>query len=109
MRNLILSITCEFYYDDVTVTSFINIKYGDVAVEVVRSACSVLLFISCGQKDLPHSPYSPELAPSDYHLFEPMKKALGGQKFASVSECYQSFISGLDIQHRSLLTNGTNV
>jgi len=24
-----------FYYDDVTVTSFINIKYGDVAVEVV--------------------------------------------------------------------------
>ena len=33
--NLILSTSCEFYYDDVTVTSFINIKYGDVAVEVV--------------------------------------------------------------------------
>jgi len=32
---LILSTCCEFYYDDVTVTSFINIKYGDVAVEVV--------------------------------------------------------------------------
>ena len=31
--NLITS--CEFYYDDITVTSFINIKYGDVAVEVV--------------------------------------------------------------------------
>ena len=26
---------CEFYCDDVTVTSFINIKYGDAAVEVV--------------------------------------------------------------------------
>jgi len=24
-----------FYYDDVTVTSFINIKYGEVAAEVV--------------------------------------------------------------------------
>jgi [histone H3]-lysine36 N-dimethyltransferase SETMAR len=32
---------------------------------------------------LPHPPYSPDLAPSDYHLFGPMKKALGGQKFAS--------------------------
>jgi len=30
-----LSTSCEFYYDDVTVTSFINIKYNDVAVEVV--------------------------------------------------------------------------
>jgi len=26
---------CEFYYDDVTATSFINLKYSDVAVEVV--------------------------------------------------------------------------
>ena len=30
-----------------------------------------------------HPPYSPDLAPSDYHLFGPMKKMLGGQKFAS--------------------------
>jgi len=33
--NLILSTGCEFYYDDITVTSFINIKYGAVAVEVI--------------------------------------------------------------------------
>ena len=32
--NLILSITCKFCYNDVTVMSFINIKYGDVAIEV---------------------------------------------------------------------------
>jgi len=32
--NLILSSNCEFYYDDVTVTSFVNIKYGDVATEI---------------------------------------------------------------------------
>jgi len=30
-----LSISCEFYYDDVTVTSFINIKYANVTTEVV--------------------------------------------------------------------------
>jgi len=33
--NLILNTSSEFYYDDVTVTSFINIKYDDVAVEFV--------------------------------------------------------------------------
>jgi len=33
--NLILSTSCEFYYDHITVTSFINIKYDDVAVKVV--------------------------------------------------------------------------
>ena len=27
--NLILNNSCEFYYDDVTVTSFVNDKYGD--------------------------------------------------------------------------------
>ena len=40
----------------------------------------------CGQKDLPHPPYSLDLAPSDYRLFGPMKKLLGGQKFASDTE-----------------------
>jgi len=31
----IASVSCEFYYDYVTVTSFINIKYGYVATEIV--------------------------------------------------------------------------
>ena len=39
-----------------------------------------------GLEVLPHPPYSPDLAPSDYHLFGPMKKMLGGQKFASDTE-----------------------
>jgi len=33
--NFILSASCKFYYDDVTVTSFMNIKYGDIAAEIV--------------------------------------------------------------------------
>ena len=28
--NLILVTTCEFHYDEVTVTSFMDIKFGDV-------------------------------------------------------------------------------
>jgi hypothetical protein len=31
---------------------------------------------------LPHPPYSPDLAPSDYHLFGPLKEHLGGKSFA---------------------------
>ena len=30
---------------------------------------------------LPHPPYSPDLAPSDFHLFGPLKEALRGQRF----------------------------
>ena len=33
--NLIPSSSCEFYDDDVTMTSFINIKYGDVDSEIL--------------------------------------------------------------------------
>jgi len=35
VENLILSSICEFYYDYVTMTSFINIKYGDVQTEIL--------------------------------------------------------------------------
>jgi len=33
--NLIWSTSCEFYEDDVTMTSFMSIKYGDVRTEIV--------------------------------------------------------------------------
>jgi len=39
-----------------------------------------------GLEMLPHLPYSLDLAPTDYHLDGPMKKMLGGQKFALDTE-----------------------
>ena len=39
-----------------------------------------------GWEILQHPPYSPDLAPSDFHLFGPMKKHLGGRRFASDEE-----------------------
>ena len=30
---------------------------------------------------LPHPPYPPDLAPSDFHMFGPLKKAMRGKKF----------------------------
>ena len=35
---------------------------------------------------LEHPPYSPDLAPSDYHLFPKLKIFLGGQRFSSNEE-----------------------
>lgn len=35
---------------------------------------------------LPHPPYSPDIAPSDYHLFRSMQNALSRQKFRSDGE-----------------------
>lgn len=35
---------------------------------------------------VPHPPYSPDLAPSDYYLFPDLKKWLGGKRFESNGE-----------------------
>jgi transposase len=39
---------------------------------------------------LPHPPYSPDLAPSYYHMFGPLKEAMGGKKFRSDEEVHQA-------------------
>lgn len=39
-----------------------------------------------GWELLDHPPYSPDLAPSDYHLFGPLKNHLGGRRFACDAE-----------------------
>jgi histone-lysine N-methyltransferase SETMAR len=35
---------------------------------------------------LPHPPYSPDFAPSDFHVFGPLKEAMGGKSFRSEEE-----------------------
>lgn len=51
-----------------------------------------------GWKLLDHAPYSPDLAPSDFHLFPKLKQHLGGQRFNTdeeVKEAVSKFIDGL--------------
>jgi hypothetical protein len=48
---------------------------------------------------LDHPPYSPDLAPSDFHLFGPLKQHLGGRRFATdgeVQEAIMSWLQALD-------------
>ena len=41
---------------------------------------------SFGRTTLPHPPFSPDLAPSDYHLFGPTKEGLRGKHYSSDEE-----------------------
>jgi hypothetical protein len=44
---------------------------------------------------LDHPPYSPDLAPSDFHLFGPLKDHLGGRRFTTDGEVHQAIMSWL--------------
>jgi histone-lysine N-methyltransferase SETMAR len=47
------------------------------------SELSSAKIVDCGLELLPHPPYSPDLAPSDFYLFNHLKKTLRGRHFAS--------------------------
>jgi len=39
---------------------------------------------------LPHPSYLPDLAPSDFHIFGPLKEAMGGKSFRSYEELHKA-------------------
>jgi len=55
---------------------------------------------------LKHSPYSPDLASSDFHLFGPMKEHLWGQKFADDNEVMEAVQSWLKATPKKLFPRG---
>jgi hypothetical protein len=48
-----------------------------------------------------HLPYKPDLAPSDFHLFEPMMVHLEGQKFQTDDELKHSVLNWLHSQDKT--------
>jgi histone-lysine N-methyltransferase SETMAR len=54
---------------------------------------------------LPHPAHSPDLAPSDYHMFGPVKDALRGCHFADDNELKQSFRDVLRSRGREFSTD----
>jgi hypothetical protein len=46
---------------------------------------------------LDHPPYNPDLVPSDFHLFGPLKKHLSGRRFATDGEVWQAVMSWLQV------------
>jgi len=56
---------------------------------------------------LPHPPYSPDLALSDYHLFGPLKEHLGGKRFCHNEEVIQDVQEWLHWQPKDFVLSGT--
>jgi len=59
-----------------------------------------------GFQFLDHPPYSPDLAPSDYHLFPGLKKQLQGRHFLSDAEVIAAAETWLDGQPSELFLSG---
>ena len=53
-----------------------------------------------------HPPYSPDLAPSDFHLFPHMKRSLGGQHFGTDNELQTSVKKWLKAQAAGFYDEG---
>jgi histone-lysine N-methyltransferase SETMAR len=57
-----------------------------------------------GFERLQHPPYSPDLAPSDYHIFGPLKEALRSRRFTSNEEVKEAMHTWLREQPKSFST-----
>jgi histone-lysine N-methyltransferase SETMAR len=55
---------------------------------------------------LDHTPYSPDLALSDYHLFPGLKKQLKGHNFSSDTEVIAAAETWLDGQPSEFFVSG---
>jgi len=72
-----------------------------------HTACSTVATIQdLSFECLPHSPYSPDLAPSDFHVFGPLKEAMGGKSFRSDKEVQQAVHEWLHSQPKEFLSRG---
>ena len=53
-----------------------------------------------------HPPYSPDLAPSDYHLFRSLKNSLNGVKLVSKEACENHFVQFFAQTPQKFYSNG---
>jgi hypothetical protein len=57
----------------------------------------------------PRPPYSPDLAPSDFHVFELLKEARGGKSFRSDEEVQQAVHDWLLSQPKDFFSRGIHL
>jgi histone-lysine N-methyltransferase SETMAR len=53
-----------------------------------------------------HPPYSPDLAPSDFHMFSPMKETLRGRRLSSDEEVIGAVQNWLKTQRKIFSSDG---
>jgi histone-lysine N-methyltransferase SETMAR len=57
------------------------LQHDNARPHTARSTVATLQDLSF--ECLPHPPYSPDLAPSNFHVFGPLKETMGGKSFRS--------------------------
>ena len=55
---------------------------------------------------LPHPPYSPDLAPSDYCLFADLKKMLAGKNVISIEEAIAETEAYFEVEDKTFYNHG---
>jgi histone-lysine N-methyltransferase SETMAR len=63
-------------------------QHDDARLHNARSTVATIQDLSF--ECLPHPPYSPDLAPSDFHVFGTLKEAMGCKSFRSDEEVQQA-------------------
>ena len=70
------------------------------------AAATVETVQQLGFELLQHPPYSPDLAPSGYHIFGPLKEALRSRRFTSDEEVKEAVHTRLREQPKSFFSAG---
>ena len=72
-----------------------------------HTACSAVATIrDLSFECLPHPLYSPDLAPSDFHVFGPLKEVMGGKSFRSDEEVQQAVHEWLRSHPKDFFSRG---
>ena len=61
-----------------------------------------------GWDTVPHPPYSPDLAPSDYHLFRPLKAFLARKSFVDFDDVVRAVADFFDSQSPAFWEKGVS-
>jgi len=70
------------------------------------SQAAVMEARQCGYEILPHPPYSPDLAPSDFFLFPQMKTPLRGRRFDDTDEVIEEVEQWFSTQSEDFYNGG---
>lgn len=86
---------------DPTTTKFLHDNARPHVAKIVQQKIEAL-----GWEVLPHPPYSPDMAPSDYHLFRSMQHSLAEIKFKDTEEVRNWVSSFFEQQPREFFKRG---
>ena len=73
---------------------------------VHKSVFAMVAIHDCGFKLIEHPPYSPDLAPSDFHLFPKLKTAISGTHFQSDDDVIHAVDDFLNGQEKDFFKSG---